>query len=62
MQEGENYLAQGRKFNLKQNYGELGEGEYEFMTIVNGPIRKYIRITFNITQDGKLSYSEPTIE
>lgn len=62
MQEGENYLAQGRKFNLKQNYGELGEGEYDFTTIVNGPIRRYIRITFNITQDGKLSYSEPTIE
>lgn len=34
MQEDANYLVQGRKFNLKQNYGELGEGEYEFTTFV----------------------------
>ena len=43
-----------------QLYGELEEGEYEFVSSTEDDFS--IRIKFTINADGKLSYNQPTLE
>lgn len=43
-------------------YGNLGEGEYEFVLPVGDLGLSSIRISFNINSNGQLSYDRPTLE
>ena len=56
MNENENYLIEGRKFNWTKLYGTLNEGEYEF--ILSDANSLPVRVTFKISKDGKVTYNE----
>lgn len=43
-------------------YGNLGEGEYEFVLTVGELGFSNIKISFNINSNGQLSYDRPTLE
>ena len=62
MTENENYKIIGKKFNWEQLYGKLENGKYEFIVSVEDIIFSYIKIRFNIEEDGKITYEEPILE
>ncbi len=64
IEENENYVVTGRKFNWSKLYGNLESGEYEFVLL--GEDMKTINaltisIKFTIGEDGKISYEKPEI-
>ncbi len=59
MTEDNHYTIIGWKINFSKLYGELSEGEYEFMRISE---RFSIRVKFVVDKEGKVSYSEPRFE
>lgn len=58
--ENEHYTAIGKKCDWTKLYGELDEGEYEFVFSTKDSF--YIRIKFEINKNGELSYSKPVFE
>ena len=56
--ENENYLIEGRKFNWTKLYGTLSEGEYEFILSDDNSLA--VRVTFKISKDGKVVYDTPS--
>lgn len=58
--ENEYYTAIGKKCDWTKLYGELTEGEYEFVFSANSAF--YIRIKFEINKNGEISYNKPVLE
>lgn len=58
--ENEHYTAIGKECDWTKLYGELNEGEYEFVFSTEGSF--HIRIKFEINKNGELSYSKPVLE
>jgi len=58
--ENEHYTAIWKKCDWTKIYGELDEGEYEF--VFSAEESFCIRIKFEINKNGELSYSKPVLE
>ena len=58
MNENTNYLVEGRKFNWSNLYGSLDEGKYRF--VLSDANTQIITILFQIDNNGKISYDEPS--
>ena len=56
--ENTNYLVEGRKFNWSNLYGSLDEGKYRF--VLSDANTQIITILFQIDNNGKISYDEPS--
>ncbi len=54
MTEESHYTVVGWKFDWTELYGELDEGEYEFLLPTTDSL--YIRIKFEIDDKGKIEY------
>ena len=59
MNENENYLVEGRKFNWSELYGNLDEGKYRF--VLSDDNAQIIRVLFQIDENGEISYEETSI-
>lgn len=62
MTENEDHKIIGKSFNWEPLYGKLESGKYEFTLFIEDIAFGYIKIKFNIDENGDVTYENPVIQ